>query len=120
MTLSEAVKRVQTTPDEKLNMALAYLPEINRGRVSISPLGHRYGTSRGDNIYVDSDTVSTHHPLFIAAIIYHEDVHSRQPKEWTPQRKETDARVKTTLWASMAAKTPEEKRVVAIIYKEMS
>jgi hypothetical protein len=113
---------------EKLNKALMYLNEkdVPKDRtVEASKLGSRYGTSRGLKIYVDEDSIRKEHPIFIAAIIFHESVHSGQDyKKMDSQRREFDARFKTRIWAQIKAGKEKvsysEKKALNFIIKDQS
>ena len=90
---------------EKVWVALKYLSKNSMNKdctIEVVKLGNRYGNSSGNKIYVDSVSVKSLHPIFIAAIIFHENIHSTQDsKKMNSERREFDARFRTNMWASL-------------------
>lgn len=87
---------------ELLDKALAHIPaEHAEGiKVSVADLRRSYGLSKGGKVYIDKTALLTEHPLFIAGVLYHEMVHSRQDhKKMDWRRREDEARRKTVQWA---------------------
>jgi len=84
-------------------------------KITIANLGGIYGQSKGKNIYIDQKSAVKEHPLFLAAVIYHEGVHSGQDyRKMDSSRREFDARWKTRMWASMRPKGADAKELTAL------
>ena len=124
------LKIVSASKEEKVKIldALKYLDKKDIKKectIEASNLGTRYGLSKGDRLYIDSDTIKTMPPVFIAAIIFHEGVHSSQDyRKMDSNRREFQARFQTKFWASRKVDkegiTTEEKVALKNIIKDQT
>lgn len=101
-------KIVRADKDEKpkLERAMRYLstnelmPDI---KISTAKLGTKYGNTSGKNIYIDSDTIKSQPATFVASILFHEGVHTKQDIKMPSMKRESEARFKTKMWAGFKA-----------------
>ena len=100
-------KSIDSKNKAAVDVALAYLKESDLPKgltLHVSDMPTRYGTSRGTDVYLDSGMLKKEHPIFTAAVIFHEGVHSRnfiEKRKYTPSQDEFQARFKTKMWASL-------------------